>query len=117
MAATSPLPWPLGYRVHRQGLMIVVTKRSWSQICDWHSRVVARFHLKLESEHCRCQEPPTSLPLPPTSREDLRLKDCLEYPHAAKALYIYKHPYLLRNSNPGLKAEQSASLTTMPDGL
>ncbi|GFT90924.1 hypothetical protein TNCV_1066041 [Trichonephila clavipes] len=34
----------------------------------------------------------TSLPLPPTSREDLRLDDYLEYPHAVKALYIYKQP-------------------------
>ncbi|GFW80869.1 hypothetical protein TNCV_3779491 [Trichonephila clavipes] len=32
--------------------------------------------------------------------------------HAVKALYIYKHPYLLRDSNP----ELSASLTTIPDG-
>ncbi|GFT72404.1 hypothetical protein TNCV_3609441 [Trichonephila clavipes] len=31
------------------------------------------------------QRPPTSLPLPPTSRQDFRLDDYLEYPHAAKA--------------------------------
>ncbi|GFV81152.1 uncharacterized protein TNCV_3742131 [Trichonephila clavipes] len=47
------------------------------------------------------QGPPTSLPLPPTTREDLRRDSYLEYPHAAKALYIYKHPCLLRDSNPG----------------
>ncbi|GFU68363.1 hypothetical protein TNCV_3077511 [Trichonephila clavipes] len=29
------------------------------------------------------QRPPTSLPLPPTSREDLRLDSYLEYQHAA----------------------------------
>ncbi|GFX81491.1 uncharacterized protein TNCV_4508981 [Trichonephila clavipes] len=46
------------------------------------------------------QRSPTSLPLPPTSRADLRLDGYLEYPHAAKALYIYKHPCLLRDSNP-----------------
>ncbi|GFT98299.1 hypothetical protein TNCV_2903961 [Trichonephila clavipes] len=38
------------------------------------------------------QGPPTSLHLPPTTREDLRLDGYLEYPHAAKALYIDKHP-------------------------
>ncbi|GFX40487.1 hypothetical protein TNCV_1412971 [Trichonephila clavipes] len=41
------------------------------------------------------QGPPTFLPLPPTRREDLRLDGYLEYPHAAKTLYIYKHPCLL----------------------
>ncbi|GFW91440.1 helitron_like_N domain-containing protein [Trichonephila clavipes] len=38
---------------------------------------------------------PTSLPFPPTSQEDIRLNGYLEYPHAAKTLYIHKHPYLL----------------------
>ncbi|GFW88612.1 hypothetical protein TNCV_828811 [Trichonephila clavipes] len=28
--------------------------------------------------------PPTSLPLPPTLREDLRVDGCLKYPHAAR---------------------------------
>ncbi|GFV01676.1 uncharacterized protein TNCV_3050691 [Trichonephila clavipes] len=60
--------------------------------------------------------PPTSLPLPPTTRVDLKLNGYLEYPHAAKALYIYRHPYLLRDSNPDPTAPQSASLTTTPDG-
>ncbi|GFV61490.1 mediator of RNA polymerase II transcription subunit 25 [Trichonephila clavipes] len=32
------------------------------------------------------------LPLPPTSRENLQLEGYLEYPHAPKTLYIYKHP-------------------------
>ncbi|GFW48379.1 uncharacterized protein TNCV_1109421 [Trichonephila clavipes] len=56
-----------------------------------------------------------SLPLPPTVREDLRLDGDFRYPHAAKALYIYKHPCFLRNSNPGPTAQQSASLTAVPD--
>ncbi|GFX05624.1 hypothetical protein TNCV_3435281 [Trichonephila clavipes] len=43
----------------------------------------------------------TSLPLPPSSREELRLDGYLEYSHAEKALYIYKQPCLLRNLNPG----------------
>ncbi|GFY21755.1 hypothetical protein TNCV_1168991 [Trichonephila clavipes] len=38
---------------------------------------------------------PTSLF--PTSREDLRFNGYSEYLHAAKALYIYKHPCLLRD--------------------
>ncbi|GFU47613.1 uncharacterized protein TNCV_2443351 [Trichonephila clavipes] len=54
--------------------------------------------------------PPTSLPLPPTSREDLRLDGYLGYPNATKALYIHKHPCLLRDSNPDPTARQSASL-------
>ncbi|GFS90553.1 DUF4817 domain-containing protein [Trichonephila clavipes] len=36
----------------------------------------------------------------PSTREDLRLDGYLEYPHAAEAVYIYKYPYLLRDSNP-----------------
>ncbi|GFV58873.1 uncharacterized protein TNCV_4132351 [Trichonephila clavipes] len=44
----------------------------------------------------RDQGSPNYLPLPPTTREDLRLNGYLEYRHAAKALYIYKHPCLLR---------------------
>ncbi|GFU06034.1 hypothetical protein TNCV_3395521 [Trichonephila clavipes] len=37
-------------------------------------------------------------------------------PSREKALYIYKHPCLLRYSNPGTTSPQSASLTTIPDG-
>ncbi|GFV46669.1 hypothetical protein TNCV_3544851 [Trichonephila clavipes] len=40
------------------------------------------------------QGPPSSLPLPSTSREDLRVDGYLEYPHAAKALYICKHMHV-----------------------
>ncbi|GFY24802.1 uncharacterized protein TNCV_2689931 [Trichonephila clavipes] len=57
----------------------------------------------------------TSLPLTPTSREDLRLDGYLEYPHAEKALYIYKHPCFLRDWDQGPAVPQSASLTTLPD--
>ncbi|GFX28463.1 uncharacterized protein TNCV_1152721 [Trichonephila clavipes] len=57
------------------------------------------------------QGPPTSLP--PTSRKDLRLDGYLEYPHAAKAPYIYKHPCLLRDSKPDPTPPLSASLTTI----
>ncbi|GFX08533.1 uncharacterized protein TNCV_4170321 [Trichonephila clavipes] len=59
------------------------------------------------------QGPSTSLFLPPTSPEDLRLDGYLEYNRAAKALYIYKHPCLLRDSNPGPTAQQPASLYRM----
>ncbi|GFV86475.1 hypothetical protein TNCV_2156681 [Trichonephila clavipes] len=34
------------------------------------------------------QEPPTSLPLPQITREDLRLDGYLEHPHAAKTLHL-----------------------------
>ncbi|GFS87241.1 hypothetical protein TNCV_213621 [Trichonephila clavipes] len=53
--------------------------------------------------------------LPPTSRDDLWLDVYLEYSHAAKALYIYKHPGPLWDSNPGPMAQQLASLSTIPD--
>ncbi|GFT65486.1 hypothetical protein TNCV_583521 [Trichonephila clavipes] len=56
------------------------------------------------------QEPPTSLPLPPTSREDLQLDSYFKYPHAAK------HPCLLRDSNSVPTAQKSASLTIIPNG-
>ncbi|GFT65938.1 uncharacterized protein TNCV_1614701 [Trichonephila clavipes] len=62
------------------------------------------------------QRPPTSLPLPSTSREDLRLEGSLEHLHAAKALYFYKHACHLRDTNRGSTAQQSASLITIPDG-
>ncbi|GFV34958.1 uncharacterized protein TNCV_2097861 [Trichonephila clavipes] len=80
-------------------------------------RDLARFHPNLELEHIGgSQRLPTYLTLSQTSRENLRLDDYLEYPRAAKALYIYKHLYLLRDSNPGPTALQSASLTTIQDG-
>ncbi|GFT82355.1 hypothetical protein TNCV_4651461 [Trichonephila clavipes] len=65
---------------------------------------------------CRWLLPPTSLLLPPTSREDMWLDGYLKNPLAVKALYIYKHRRLLRDSNPVPTAQQSASLTTISDG-
>ncbi|GFV61307.1 hypothetical protein TNCV_4103651 [Trichonephila clavipes] len=53
------------------------------------------------------QGPPTSLPLPATSRENLRLDGYLKKPHSVKAPYIYKHPCLLRGSNPVPTPSQS----------
>ncbi|GFV09575.1 uncharacterized protein TNCV_3159721 [Trichonephila clavipes] len=51
------------------------------------------------------QGPPSSLSHPPTSREDSRLNGYSEYSQAVKALYIYKHPCLLRDSNLGPTAQ------------
>ncbi|GFX21238.1 hypothetical protein TNCV_2251861 [Trichonephila clavipes] len=48
------------------------------------------------------QRPPTSLPLPPTTREDLQLDDSLEFTLAAKALHMCKQLRLLSDSNPTL---------------
>ncbi|GFS89632.1 uncharacterized protein TNCV_3786971 [Trichonephila clavipes] len=51
--------------------------------------VLVRFHPNFEGEHGRgSQEPLTSLPLPPTSREDLRLDGYLEYFHATKIVRV-----------------------------
>ncbi|GFW30113.1 hypothetical protein TNCV_1054241 [Trichonephila clavipes] len=52
------------------------------------------------------QELPTSLLLPPTSQEDLQVNCYLEYPYAAKTLFIYKHPCLLWDSKPGPTAQR-----------
>ncbi|GFU38645.1 DUF4817 domain-containing protein [Trichonephila clavipes] len=45
-------------------------------------------------------------PLPPTSREDLRNDEYLQYPHVTHPLCVYKHTYLLRDfvPNPGTTA-------------
>ncbi|GFX79856.1 hypothetical protein TNCV_4981681 [Trichonephila clavipes] len=81
------------------------------------SQMAVRFHLSFEEEHPgRGSGPSTSHPWPSISREDLQLDCCLSYPPAAKAMYIYKHPCLLRESNPGPTAQLSESLTTIPDG-
>ncbi|GFW94838.1 hypothetical protein TNCV_4248781 [Trichonephila clavipes] len=59
-----------------------------------------RFHTNFEIKQSGGrQRTPTSLPLIPASREELQLNSYLEYSHAVKALYIYKHPCLLRDSN------------------
>ncbi|GFW75033.1 hypothetical protein TNCV_447411 [Trichonephila clavipes] len=50
----------------------------------------------------------TSLSLPPTSRNNFRLDEYLEHPHAAQALFIYKHPCLIRDSNPGSSHSSSS---------
>ncbi|GFY29777.1 hypothetical protein TNCV_1813541 [Trichonephila clavipes] len=62
------------------------------------------------------QRPSNCLTLPPTSRENLLLVRYSEYPHATKALYIYKHPCFLRDLNPGRTTQQSVSLTTVSGG-
>ncbi|GFW26231.1 uncharacterized protein TNCV_4422781 [Trichonephila clavipes] len=78
---------------------------------------MAQNHPNLEGEQSGGgQRYLTSLSYPPTLREDLWLDSYLAYPHATQALYIYKHPCLLRGLNPVPTAQQSASLTTIPDG-
>ncbi|GFW85723.1 hypothetical protein TNCV_853721 [Trichonephila clavipes] len=77
--------------------------------------VRALFHPNFEGEHPGGGSR-ASHPMPPTLREDLQLDGCLEYLPAAKALYIYKHPCLLRDSNPGLTAQQPASQTSTSHG-
>ncbi|GFU39804.1 uncharacterized protein TNCV_1949831 [Trichonephila clavipes] len=60
---------------------------------------------------------PPLFPFHQPHSEDLRLNGYLEYQHAEKALYIYKHPCLLRDSNPGPTVQQSPSLTTIWMGM
>ncbi|GFX16783.1 hypothetical protein TNCV_2517631 [Trichonephila clavipes] len=47
---------------------------------------------------------------------NLQIDGYSEYPHPTKALYVYEHPCLIRDSNPGPTAQQLASLTTIQDG-
>ncbi|GFW49860.1 hypothetical protein TNCV_1885241 [Trichonephila clavipes] len=60
------------------------------------SKVTVRFSLVSPQFRGRTSgrsEVSTFFSLPPTSQEDFRLNGYLEYHHAAKALYTYKHPY------------------------
>ncbi|GFW58885.1 uncharacterized protein TNCV_4047231 [Trichonephila clavipes] len=87
-----------------------LTSKWQDERCD--STRFAWLHPNLETENPGGgQGPPTSFPLPPTTREDLRLDGYLD------ALYIYKHSCLLLDSNPVPTARQSASLTNIPVGL
>ncbi|GFS54903.1 uncharacterized protein TNCV_3576211 [Trichonephila clavipes] len=79
------------------------------------STSLARLHPNFKEHPRDCQGTPKSIPLSPTSRKDLGLEGYLEYPYAAKALYIYKHSCLLRDSNPGPTAQQTVLLITMLD--
>ncbi|GFU81505.1 hypothetical protein TNCV_4926361 [Trichonephila clavipes] len=62
------------------------------------------------------QSPPTSLPRPLSSRENLRLNAYLVYHHASQTLHIYKHPCLFQDSKPCPMPQQSNSVTGIPDG-
>ncbi|GFX51803.1 hypothetical protein TNCV_5015051 [Trichonephila clavipes] len=71
---------------------------------------LAGFHPNFEGKHSRGGlRPPTSLSLLPTPREDLQLDGYLEYSHAARPLYIYKHPCLLLNLKPGCNTQVSVA--------
>ncbi|GFV49870.1 hypothetical protein TNCV_1391521 [Trichonephila clavipes] len=62
------------------------------------------------SEASYLSSPSTNLPRGLAARRLFRV------PHATKALHIFKHPCLLRDSNPVPKAQQKALLTAIPDG-
>ncbi|GFV15614.1 hypothetical protein TNCV_4836401 [Trichonephila clavipes] len=59
-----------------------------------------------------CPKSSTPLFLPPISRENFWLAEHLVSPCHTGTINIYKHPSLLRNSNPVPSARYSASLTT-----
>ncbi|GFV11725.1 uncharacterized protein TNCV_977141 [Trichonephila clavipes] len=96
-------------------MKFIVTKARCTPVdsCSFEHQVkyvLARFHPNFKGEHLGVgQGPPTSLPLSPTSQEDLRLDGYLEYPHASKVLYICKHPCLLQDSSPGPTAAVSVT--------
>ncbi|GFW46118.1 hypothetical protein TNCV_3277351 [Trichonephila clavipes] len=83
-------------------------------------RFGSRFHFSFEGEHPKsAQGLPSSLPLPPTSREGLKLNGYLEHPPAANPNASTRHlqtSMLSTGFEPSPTAPQSASLTTMPDG-
>ncbi|GFV69102.1 uncharacterized protein TNCV_2929311 [Trichonephila clavipes] len=93
-----------------KGVFASKNNKQYSPKCDQSILALKSVHLG------GGQGLPTSLPFPPTSQEDLRLDDYLEYLYAAKALYIYKDLGLLQDSNPGPTAKQTVSLTTIPNG-
>ncbi|GFV67967.1 transposable element Tcb1 transposase [Trichonephila clavipes] len=65
---------------------------------------------RTKSEVSHLSSPSTKL------TKGLEARRLFRVPPVVKALYIYKHPCLLRDSNPGPTAFQLASLTTIPDG-
>ncbi|GFV21349.1 uncharacterized protein TNCV_2371061 [Trichonephila clavipes] len=74
------------------------------------STPIFRENIRRLSEASHLSSPSTNL----TRR--LAARWYLEYPNAKKALYIYKYPCFLQDFNPGSTTQQSASLTTIPDG-
>ncbi|GFU01733.1 uncharacterized protein TNCV_1522531 [Trichonephila clavipes] len=98
-AQTMVIAWSLSFEHHAGDSTILLASTSFS-----------------ENALGGNQGLPTSLLLPPTSQEDLRLDGYLKYSYAVKALFIYKHPCLLRDLNPVPTVAQSASLTTILDG-
>ncbi|GFV96107.1 hypothetical protein TNCV_1870681 [Trichonephila clavipes] len=68
--------------------------------------VLARFHSNFEEEHLRVVRGLRRLSLFHQPHERICSSTAIwTTPHAAKALYIYKHPCLLRYSNPGPTAQ------------
>ncbi|GFS65928.1 hypothetical protein TNCV_2509791 [Trichonephila clavipes] len=78
---------------------------------------LARFHTSFEGEQPGGGHRVSYPSYPSTNpRRGLAAVPLFRVPPAEKALYICKHPCLLRDSNPGPTVQQSASLTTIPDG-
>ncbi|GFT58296.1 hypothetical protein TNCV_2118111 [Trichonephila clavipes] len=108
----------LSYRCQRnssQVRSIQVINRSFEHHKS-SRRIWLDFSPNFKGEYPKCiQASPISLPLPPTSREDLGIYAYLECSHVTEVQLIY-NPCLLWDLNPGTTAQQSVSPTTIPDG-
>ncbi|GFU05198.1 hypothetical protein TNCV_575301 [Trichonephila clavipes] len=78
----------------------LVVGSSLEQHASDRVRFLARFHPKFKEENPGEGSGASHISSSSTNFT-IGLECYLEYPHAVKALCIYKHPYLLRDSNPG----------------
>ncbi|GFW19945.1 hypothetical protein TNCV_866511 [Trichonephila clavipes] len=77
--------------------------------------ILARLHPNFEGEYPGGQGPPTSLPLPPTSRENLRLDGCLKYPPATKERDTFTSTIHLQTSmsSPGFEPRPNGTAVSV----
>ncbi|GFS55643.1 hypothetical protein TNCV_131591 [Trichonephila clavipes] len=106
------------YRKYSKALVVVVSfLLGRDESCQSLRQVGFLYSTPILRENTQGWPEATHLSPPSTNHtRGLAARRLFIVPPATKALYIYKHPCLLRDSNPGPTAQQSASLTTIPDG-
>ncbi|GFU82653.1 hypothetical protein TNCV_2306971 [Trichonephila clavipes] len=98
--------------IHRgKGLVILLSVAL--SIMQVTAPFLDRFYINFEGEYPRgCCILFSLFPFHQPHQRTWGLTNILECTNATKALPIYKHPCLIRDSNPSPTAQQSASLTT-----